>query len=76
MLIKKSENKLNFIGTLVVTIVGFLCYQVIIAYFLDLVRIPITLITYAILNNVIFIVLISIVFKQKQIQKYEIKKQD
>ena len=25
MLIKKSENKLNFIGTLVVTIVCFLC---------------------------------------------------
>ena len=43
LLFKKTENKQNFISSLCLTIIGFICYQAIIAYFLDLVKISISL---------------------------------
>ena len=76
LLFKKTENKQNFISSLCLTIIGFICYQAIIAYFLDLVKIPISLLTMSILNTAIFAVLIGITIYKKQIQKYTIKKQD
>ena len=77
LLFKKTESKQNFIGSFILTLVGFLCYQTIIAYFLDLVRIPISLLTMGILNTIIFLVLIGItILKKKQVQVYTIKKQD
>lgn len=75
--IKKSNNKINFISSLVITIIAFLCYQAILVYFLDLVKIPITLLTMGIINILVSFVLWGImVFKIKQFQKYTIKKQD
>ena len=77
LLFKKTENKQNFISSLCLTIIGFLCYQTIVSYFLDLIRIPISLFTIGILNILICAILIGItVFKKKQIQKYFVKKQD
>ena len=77
LLFKKTENKQNFISSLCLTIIGFLCYQAIVSYFLDLIRIPISLFTIGILNILICAILIGItVFKKKQIQKYFVKKQD
>ena len=77
LLFKKTENKQNFISSLCLTIIGFLCYQAIVSYFLDLIRIPISLFTIGTLNILICAILIGItVFKKKQIQKYFVKKQD
>ena len=77
LLLKKTENKQNFISSLCLSIIGFLCYQTILAYFLDLVKIPISLLTMGTINTIIFAVLIGItIFKKKQIQKYTIKMQD
>ena len=77
LLLKKTENKQNFISSLCLSIIGFLCYQTMLAYFLDLVKIPISLLTMGTINTIIFAVLIGItIFKKKQIQKYTIKMQD
>lgn len=77
MLIKKVEKKINFISSFIMAIIAFLCYQTILAYFLDLVRIPISLLTMGIINILVSIILWSIILlKGKQIQKYTIKKQD
>ena len=77
MLIKKADKKINFTNSFVITIIAFLCYQTILAYFLDLARIPISLLTMGIINIVISIIIWSIIFiKKTQFQKYTIKKQD
>lgn len=77
LLIKKTDKKLNFIGSFIVAIIAFMCYQTIIAYFLDLVKIPITLLNISIINLVFIIVLWAIYyFKIKQFQSYAIKKSD
>ncbi len=77
LLFKKTENKQNFISSLCLTIIGFLCYQTIVAYFLNLIKIPISLFIIGILNILICAILIgATIFKKKQIQNYTIKKQD
>ena len=77
LLFKKTENKQNLISSLCLTIIGFLCYQTIVSYFLDLVKIPISLFTIGILNILICTILVGFtIFKKKQIQGYTVRKQD
>ncbi len=77
MLIKKTDKKLNFIGSIIITIIAFMSYQTILAYFLDLVKIPITLLTISIVNIIAILILWTLYyFKIKQFQKYTLKKQD
>ena len=54
-----------------------MCYQTIIAYFLDLVRIPITLFNMSIINIILITILwVVYFFKIKKFQSYTIKKRD
>ena len=77
MLIKKTNKKINFIGSFIITIVVFMCYQAIIAYFMDLAKVPITLLNVSIVNIVVTIILwIILCFKIKEFQKYTIRKAD
>ena len=77
ILIKKIDKKINIISSIIVTIIAFMCYQTIIAYFLDLVKIPITLLNMSIINILLIIILwIIYYFKIKQFQSYTIKKSD
>lgn len=75
ILIKKTDKKMNIISSIIVTIIGFMCYQTIIVYFLDLAKIPITLLNMSIINILLIIILWLIhYFKIKQFQSYTIKK--
>lgn len=77
ILIKKTNKKINFIGNFIVTIVAFMCYQSIIAYFLDLIRIPITLLSMSIINIIVTTIIWLIYYlKIKKLQSYSIKKAD
>ncbi len=77
ILFKKIDKKINFFGSVIVTSVAFMCYQAIIAYFMDLIRIPITLLNVSIINIIIIITLWLITcLKIKKLQSYTIKKAD
>ena len=77
ILFKKSDKKINFFGSVLVTSVAFMCYQTIIAYFMDLIRIPITLLNVSIINIIIIITLWLITgLKIRKFQSYTIKKAD
>lgn len=77
ILMKKVNKKINFIGSVIVTIVVFMCYEAIVAYFLDSLKIPITLLNMGLINSVIVISLwLIICLKIKKFQSYTIKKSD
>ena len=77
MLIKKTDKKINFIGSFIITIVVFMCYQAIVAYFMDLVKVPITLLNISIINVVAIVILwILMCFKLKKFQNYTVRKAD
>lgn len=77
ILIKKSDKKINFMANFIITVVAFMCYQSIIAYFLDLAKIPITLLTISLINIMVIAILWVIhYFKIKKFQNYNIKKSD
>lgn len=73
ILLKKSDKELNFVKSSSITIVCFLCYNTFVCWLFNILTIPITLISLAILNYIISIVLGVIIVKNKQIQKYKIK---
>ena len=77
ILFKKIDKKINFFGSVIVTSVAFMCYQAIIAYFMDFIKIPITLLNISIINIMIIIALWLITcLKIKKFQSYTIKKAD
>lgn len=73
ILLKKGDKELNFVKSSSITIVCFLCYNTFVCWLFNILIIPITLISLAILNYIISIVLGVIIVKNKQIQKYTIK---
>lgn len=76
ILVKKNDKELDFIKSLIVTIVIFLCYQTGISYICTLINIPINLISLTLINVGIIIVLTLKIFKEKQIQKYKFDSRD
>ncbi|MGN1326865.1 MAG: hypothetical protein ACI4VQ_02110, partial [Clostridia bacterium] len=73
ILLKKSDTKLNFIKSLSITVVCFLCYNTFVCWLFNIINIPITLVSLAILNYIISLILLIIIIRNKQIQKYQIK---
>ena len=53
ILMKKSEKKLNFFRTLLITITLILCYNIFVCYMLSVVRIKSTLLNLSIVNLII-----------------------
>lgn len=76
VLVKKSDKKLDFIKTAIITIVLFLCYQTFISYVCTMIHIPITLLSLTIINTIIIAILLGKIIYQKEIQKYEYKAKD
>lgn len=73
ILLKKSDKELNFVKSSSITIVCFLCYNTFVCWLFNILTIPITLLSLAILNYIISIVLIAVIIKKKEIQKYQTK---
>ncbi len=74
ILLKKSEEKLEMIKSITLTLVLTLAYNTFSCYILNLVNIPITLTSLAIINFVIAIMITIKIIKNKEIQKYTISK--
>ena len=76
LLIKKSEEKQNFLFWFITTIVVNLCFNVFCSYIITLVHLKSTLVTLSVINTIISIFILYRVIKKKEIQKYYIKIKD
>lgn len=74
ILIEKSKEKIEIIKTITIIVTLFLAYNTFICYMLNLVNIPITLLSLSIINILISIVLFVKIVKDKKVQKYKINK--
>ena len=74
ILIKKSDEKLSLLKYMVITIIGFLCYNMFISFIYNYINIPIYLYTLSIPNYVIGGILLYFILRKKEIQSYSIKK--
>lgn len=74
MLLEKSKEKLEIINAVTITLVLTLAYNTFACYILNLINIPITLITLSIINIIISIPIVINIIKNKKIQKYSISK--
>ena len=76
ILIKKSDQKLEIIKTVTMIIILKLAYNAFGCYMLNLVNIPITLLSLSLLNFLISIIMIIKIIKDKQIQKYNLDRKN
>lgn len=74
LLLKKSEEKLEITKSIIITSVLALAYNTFVCYILNLINIPITLLSLSIINFIISITLIINIIKKKEIQKYTVSK--
>lgn len=74
--VKKSNEKLNLIKWIIITFGLLFCYNSIIAFVLNLIKIPIYLISLSIVNFVFCITLFIYLKRKKCVQKYYVKKID
>lgn len=70
ILVKKSEEKLEIIKTLIIVIILKLSYNAIMCYILNLINVPITILSLSITNIIISVIIIAKILKDKQLQKY------
>jgi len=71
MLLKKTENKVDFLKTIVINMVLVLCYNVVICYINHWLNIKCNLLNLSIENLIISILLFVSILRAKQVQKYE-----
>ena len=71
ILLKKTEDKVNVIKTIIISIVLVLCYNIVICYINHWLNIKCNLLNLSIENLVISILLFLAILKSKQIQRYE-----
>ena len=76
IIIKKTEKEINLISFACISIVTMFCYNAVISYVLTLWDIPIKLWVLTIINILIASILATIIFRQKQIQKFIFNKLD
>ena len=69
--IKKSENKIHIASWLPATIIGLMGYHTMIAAIINLLSIPVNIISIGVANLVAAIICWVIVIKKKQYQKYK-----
>lgn len=74
ILIKKTDKKINIISFISIAIVVLLCYNALICYILTFVTIKITLLNLTIINVFFTGVMGFIIFKKREIQKYNLDK--
>lgn len=74
ILIKKTEEKLEIIKSITLTLVLTFAYNTFSCYILNLVNIPITLTSLAIINFIFAIMIAIKIIRNKEIQKYTISK--
>ena len=75
LILKKSENKIDILPSVIVTFMCLLAYQVVICLLFSVITIPITLVNLSICN-VIFSMLLIFYLKKKGLQKFSITKTD
>ena len=79
ILVKKKDDKINFLSTFIIIITLYLCYNSVTAYLLNTINIPINLVSMFIVNMAISILIWIIQWvkiKKIEVQKYYIKKKD
>lgn len=76
ILVKRKEEKANFITTFFTNIIIFTCYNIVICMLLKALKIPITLLSLTITNIITSIIIICTIVKHKKIQKYYISLKD
>lgn len=75
-LVRKSSKKMNLIFSFILECVFIFCYNTIFSYLMNLLHIPITLITLSIMNTLISIFLLYKIKTKNLIQKYDYNKYD
>lgn len=75
LLIRKTEKKLNLVLNVIIEIVLLLCYNMLVCYILNFMKIPINLFTLSIINLIVAI-LVFIGIRKKGLQQYYIDKKD
>lgn len=76
ILIKKSDNKLNFLKIGMISLTLTLCYNIFICYSLSVIGIKATSFNLSVINFIISVLLSVKIIKTKEIQKYYIRKLD
>lgn len=74
--LEKTKEKLEIVKTLVITVIVQLAYNALTCYILNLVNIPITLISLSIINFIISTVIIWKMKKDNAIQKYKLERRN
>ena len=74
ILIKKTEKKLDILSFLGITIVLIMGYNALLSYIFSFFNIPITLLSLSISNFVFSDIIIFIIYRKKQTQKYKFDK--
>lgn len=75
-LIKKSNQKINFLKFFTISIVTLLCYNMVVCLLFSVIKIPITLQALFVINILIATIQLIFIIKRKQIQKYSFRKMD
>lgn len=76
IILKKTEEKIEIVKTLSLTLILELAYNCIVCYILNLTNIPITLTTLTVVNIIVSLIIGFKILKDKQIQKYKIKSEN
>lgn len=72
--IKKTDKELNIISFILITLVLLLCHNVFVCYVLTFITVPITLTSLSIINFVISGILVLLILRKREIQKYKLDK--
>ena len=76
ILLKKSDKKINLICWLIISIIAYLGYNIAICMIFGVLNFTTNLIFLSIINIIFTILFLFIICKNKEIQKYEIRKRD
>ena len=76
ILLKKSDKKINLICWLIISIIAYLGYNIAICMIFSVLNFTTNLIFLSIINIIFTILFLFIICKNKEIQKYEIRKRD
>lgn len=76
LMYKKSDKVLSIINGLVCSICLLFCYNTVIVYFISLLKLGGSLLSYSLLNYIVGLILFIIIIKKKEIQKYKLDKKE
>lgn len=74
MCIEKSKEKIELIKSTIIAMVLLIAYNGFVCYILNLINIPITLVSLSVVNFIISILMLVLILKNKKLQKYKICK--